>query len=751
MKRLFVYAVLFLYSQFGFAQCPVLPTPLVYQEIVGNLKLSKSISLNAESLPKPARQFLLEKLDELYSIHVTESNEFSQLNFVAINQGTAHEYSMNIDNEIVVTYNSNESAFNSVVTLLQLISEQDGELSIKKCFIQDEPAFEWRGLHLDVSRHFYTVAEVKRFIDLMSLYKFNKFHWHLTDDQGWRIEIKKYPLLTEIGGYRDSTLIGHYNDKPWKFNVNRTGGFYTQEEIKEVVAFAKSRNIEVVPEIEMPGHSRAALAAYPEFSCTENQLGVPGYWGVFEDTYCSKPETIEFLQDILAEVVELFPSEYIHIGGDEAPKTRWENCMKCQKVMKKNELEDEHALQSYFIQTMDDFLTEKGKKLIGWDEILEGGLSTNAAVMSWRGEQGGIDAANMHHNVVMSPTTYCYFDYYQSGNSSEPLAIGGFLPLNKVYEFSPIPKELPSENHSYILGGQANVWTEYIPNFEQVEYMVYPRAIALSENLWSVNKPSYSEFLAVLRQYHEPFLARLNVNYSKSIYLPTISLTRILNGVKFNVKGIDEQQVFDVFTKEKGGFSMGGGQVMGWNDSLYFERPQDGKQQQIQVNISAPTLNHDVSTTFLLHNGLGLPVELVSQPHPKYSHNGSLTLVDGVKGKRPWKGDDWLGFNDEKVEIIIDLLSDKKLKDITVGFLDAKGSWIYLPESMEIYTETKPNKWELISRSEIQEEYQQIELTGSTSRLKIIARPIAKIPNGEEGAGNIPWTFIDEIILNFEE
>ena len=281
--------------------------------------------------------------------------------------------------------------------------------------------------------------------------------------------------------------------------------------------------------------------------------------------------------------------------------------------------------------------------------------------------------------------------------------------------------------------------------------MVYPRAIALSENLWSVNKSPYSEFLDALRQYHEPFLELLNVNYSKSIYLPTISLTRILNGVKFSVRGIDEQQVFDVFTKEIGGFSMGGGQVMEWKDSLYFERPQDGKQQQIQVNISAPTLNQNVSTTFLLHNGLGLPVELVTQPHPKYSHNGSLTIVDGVKGKRPWKGDDWLGFNHEKVEIIIDLLSDKKLKNIIVGFLDAKGSWIYLPESIEIYAETKPNEWELISKSEIQEEYQQIELTGNASRLRIIARPISKIPAGEEGAGNIPWTFIDEIILNFEE
>ncbi len=751
VKFLVICSALLLLSHLGSAQCPVLPTPSTYQEIVGHLNLGKSVSINAGALSEPAKSFLAEKLRTLYAIELVESQDFSQINFVHEKQAIANEYAMNIDQEIVVTYNSQESAFYAVVTLLQLISTIDGQPKIKKCFIQDEPAFEWRGLHLDVSRHFFSVDEVKRFIDLMSMYKFNKFHWHLTDDQGWRIEIKKYPLLTEIGGFRDSTLIGHYNDQPWKFDGTKSGGFYTQDQIREVVAFAKSRNVEVIPEIEMPGHSRAALAAYPEYSCTQNELGVPGYWGVFEDIYCSKAETIEFLQDILTEVVELFPSEYIHIGGDEAPKTRWENCVRCQKVMKENELEDEHALQSYFIQTMDDFLAEKGKKIIGWDEILEGGLSTNATVMSWRGEQGGVDAAMLQHDVVMSPTSYCYFDYYQSGHSSEPLAIGGFLPLEKVHSYSLIPKELPIDYHPYILGGQANVWTEYIPTFEHVEYMVYPRALALIENLWSTNKREYSDFLHVLRNYHEPFLEKLNVHYSKSIYLPTISLSRILNGVKLTVQGVDENEVYDVFTKEIGGFSMGGGQVMGSKDSLYFERPQDGKEQQIQLKISGAKLNESVSTTFLLHNGLGLPIELLSEPHPKYAHNGSLTIVDGIKGKRPWKGDEWLGFNHKKVEFIVDLTATKKLKDITVGFLDAKGSWIYLPERIEIYKETQDNQWTLINQTEIKEEYQKIALSGVSQRLKIIAYSISKIPSGAEGAGNIPWTFIDELILNFEE
>jgi hexosaminidase len=306
-------------------------------------------------------------------------------------------------------------------------------------------------LHLDVSRHFFSVDEVKRFIDLMALYKFNTFHWHLTDDQGWRIEIKKYPKLTEIGAFRDSTVIGHYSDRPRKYDVTQYGGYYTQDEVREVVAYAKDRFITVVPEIELPGHSRAALAAYPELSCTGMEQGVEGLWGIFDDIYCSKQETIDFMKDVLDEVVDLFPSEYIHIGGDEAPKTRWKSCPNCQKVIAENGLKDEHELQSYFIGQMDEFLTSKGKKLIGWDEILEGGLSPNAAVMSWRGLKGGIEAARQKHEVVMTPTTYCYFDYYQSGHPSEPVAIGGFLPLEKVYQFEPVPKELSEEEARFII------------------------------------------------------------------------------------------------------------------------------------------------------------------------------------------------------------------------------------------------------------------------------------------------------------
>jgi hexosaminidase len=357
--------------------------------------------------------------------------------------------------------------------------------------VKDFPNFQWRGLHLDVSRHFFTVEEIKRFIDLMSYYKFNTFHWHLTDDQGWRIEIKKYPKLTEIGAWRDSTVDNHYTTVPRTYTKARYGGFYTQEQIKDVVAYAEAKYVTIVPEIEMPGHARAALAAYPEYSCTGKAQGVEGLWGIFDDIFCSKPASIQFLKDILDEVIPLFPGQYIHIGGDEAPKTRWHNCPKCQDIMKENHLKDEHELQSYFIRQMDAYVTAKGKKIIGWDEILEGGLSPNAAVMSWRGFDGGLEAAKQGHYVVMTPGSHCYFDHYQGKGKDEPLAIGGYTSLEKVFTFNPIPPDLGPEVSSYILGGQANIWTEYIPAFSKVEYMAYPRAIALSQALWCQEKPKF--------------------------------------------------------------------------------------------------------------------------------------------------------------------------------------------------------------------------------------------------------------------
>lgn len=418
---------------------------------------------------------------------------------------------------VQVSASSPEEIFHSMQTLIQIIGAGDSLNPKIPCSkIIDYPRYSWRGMHLDVCRHFFTKEEVKKYLDLLALYKFNIFHWHLTEDQGWRIEIKKYPLLTEIASQRKETVIGKPSDTA-KYDGKSYGGFYTQEDIKEVVAYAQSLHITVVPEIEMPGHALAALSAYPQFSCCMEPLEPATTWGVFDDVYCAgNDSTFEFLENILSEVCDLFPGKYIHIGGDECPNNRWMLCEKCQRRIKKEDLKNEHELQSYFISRIEMFLNSRGKRIIGWDEILEGGLAPNAAVMSWRGTDGGIEAAEQEHYVVMSPGKPCYFDHYQSKNKkAEPLAIGGFNPLENVYRYEPTPDVLSKSESKFIMGAQGNVWTEYITDFSHVEYMSVPRMCALAEVLWTpaVNK-NYKNFIARLK-IHSKLLDRRNVNYAK--------------------------------------------------------------------------------------------------------------------------------------------------------------------------------------------------------------------------------------------
>lgn len=422
-------------------------------------------------------------------------------------------YRMQVDRDkVLITSNDVDGIFYGVQTVFQLFEIQNLEdsstdLVIPAIRIWDEPRFSYRGMHLDVARHFFDVDFVKRYLDLMAYYKFNTFHWHLTEDQGWRIEIKKYPKLTELGAWRTEK------------DGSRYGGFYTQDEIKEVVAYAKELHITIIPEIEMPGHSRAALAAYPELSCTGKKQEIPNNWGVFKDIYCAgNDKTFEFIEDVLDEIIDLFPGSYIHIGGDEAPKDRWEECDKCQARMKKEGLENEHELQSYFIKRIDAYLTSKGKKLMGWDEILEGGLAKNATVMSWRGMSGGIAAARQGNQVVMTPGTHCYFDHYQADRAFEPKAIGGYTSLKKVYEFEPVPEDLFTEQKSLIIGAQGNVWTEYMHTTDYVEYMILPRMLALSEVLWGKeDSKNWSAFQERLQD-HFSLFEKKGYRYSKGTY-----------------------------------------------------------------------------------------------------------------------------------------------------------------------------------------------------------------------------------------
>lgn len=755
--KLIIILLLTCWFQSGQSQSPIIPAPTVYRLTGDALIFQNKFIADSTTFKSNNWDFFKTELEELTSLKLAHSiaSKALKFDFIAVDMlgADGSAYGMELDaQKLNVSCESNAAQFYALNSILQLFKEESGSWTLPSCHLEDSPRFAWRGLHLDVSRHFFTVAEVKRYIDLMALYKFNIFHWHLTDDQGWRIEIKKYPELTEVGAYRDSTVIGHYSDEPRRYKQEKYGGFYTQEDVKEIVAYAKLKYITVVPEIELPGHSRAALAAYAEFSCTGAQNGVPGLWGVFDDVYCSKPETIQFMKDILSEVLTLFPSEYIHIGGDEAPKTRWKKCDDCQKVIQDEGLKDEHELQSYFIQQIDDFLSAKGRKLIGWDEILEGGLSENAAVMSWRGMSGGIEAAKQKHEVVMSPTAFCYFDYYQSAHPSEPLAIGGFLPLEKVYQFDPIPKDLPAELEQYILGGQANLWTEYIPSLEQLEYMTYPRALALSTVLWSRNKPSYSDFLSTYLNYHENYLEVHEVRKSNAVHHPKLNISRSLTGINLEVHSESAEDQFNVRLKQLGSDSLSGSGVLLIGGKLQLNRTKSDETESFELSVLEEDGAVSLEQKFSLHPLVGSLVELVTPVNPKFDHNGSLNIVDGIQGRRPWIGSEWLGYSEEQIEIVLFELDPFEIDSIHIGFLNDNGSWIYLPLNVQIQVadELDWEKSESGTSSSVTNENFSMKIGEKGKYMRIIISAMDLIPEGQDGGGHIPWTFIDEIRISYK-
>lgn len=627
---------------------------------------------------------------------------------------------------VEILFSNYQSLCNAMQSLNQLIQNSN---TISGVTISDDPAFGYRGVHLDCSRHFFTIAEIKGFIDHIARLKFNKFHWHLTDDQGWRLEIKRYPKLTEIGAWRDSTIIGHYSRSPREYEKQHYGGFYTQEEAREIVRYAAERGITVVPEIELPGHARAALAAYPELGCTGEQLPIPGLWGVFDDVFCSQPETMEFLKNVLEEVVAVFPSETIHIGGDECPKVRWDACAKCRRTMEENGLHDSHELQSYMIREMEGFLRARGRKLIGWDEILEGGLAENAQVMSWRGTEGGLAAAKQHHPVVMTPTAFCYLDYYQSGHPDEPLAIGGYLPLEKVYSFQPVPEGLTEEEKHFILGGQANLWTEYLPTMDAVEYSAYPRLIAMSQLLWTKDRIPYENFVRFLVEQYIPRLKAQGINYSLSFLDPVLTVQSGDGGIVYlfetpfkSVKSDPEKIVL----KE--------------TNSVSF----------IEQRVTSVYEGQDLRATnyvFVDHSTAGIPVHFSTPPDPKFNTRGELGLTDGIKGKRPWKGDQWLGFSNDTVSFSIDLGKKRAFRYIEIGTLNDPGSWIYHPKQIVVEASTdgkKFSKWKPVA---ITGETIRIDKKSKARYLRITIVNDAQIPDGLPGAGTVPWTFLDELII----
>ena len=448
-------------------------------------------------------------------------------------------------NRLLIEYVDGAGLFYAIQTIFQLLpdaifadSRQKGvRWDVPCCSIEDAPAFPYRGMHLDCCLHFFSMDFLKKYIDIMALHKVNRFHWHLTEDQGWRLEIKKYPLLTEKGQWRKETVVGSlysgiYDGKPY-------GGYYSQEEVRELVRYAAERYVTIIPEIELPGHALAAIACYPELSCgLEDHYETATKWGIFKQVYCPKETTFKFLEDVFDEVFELFPSELIHIGGDECPKASWKQCPYCQALIKREGLKDEFELQSWFIQRMERYINSKGRQIIGWDEILQGGLAPNAKVMSWLGEEGGIRAAQQHHEVVMSPYPKYYLDYWQADPESEPLAMGGPTLLRTMYEYNPVPEVLTPEERKYIIGVEGCVWTEYMPTPARVEYMAWPRMCAIAEAGWSTAGKDWDAFTRRLEK-HLGRLDRLDVGYCKAFYDPYIDLRKDTEYSKVAVISVD--------------------------------------------------------------------------------------------------------------------------------------------------------------------------------------------------------------------
>jgi len=724
----------------------IIPQPLEQTINKGEFILNSSTGIDYDENFKISAEFLKVFIEEGSNIKLQSNNMISFIKDESLaDEGYALEI---LPESIIIKAKTDQGAFYAVQSLRQLLPPKfengtfkENEIAIPSVTIKDKPQFSYRGMHLDVGRHMFSVDFIKKYIDALAMLKMNTFHWHLTEDQGWRIEIKKYPKLQEIAAFRNETLIGHYSEQPHQFDGKKYGGYYTQDEIKEVVAYAQKRFVTVIPEIELPGHSQAAIAAYPELGCTENQVEVATKWGVFEDIYCPKEETFAFLEDVLDEVLALFPSKYIHIGGDEAPKTRWKNCKHCQALIKKEGLKDEHELQSYFISRIEKHLNTKGRQIIGWDEILEGGLAPNATVMSWRGINGAIEAAKQHHNVVMTPTSHCYFDYYQSENDDEPIAIGGFLPLEKVYSFNPIPDELNEQEAKYVLGAQGNIWTEYMKTSEHVEYMAFPRVLAMSEVVWSKQEnKNYPDFVKRVENFHKR-LDALNINYANHLYEIEGELISDESGLSYRLQTLTEGKTIR--------FTLDGSEPTVYSEAYTKPIPIT---ESVSIKASVFNLEEKLGNTFSqdinLHKAVGKTITINKEPHKSYPGGGAKGLVNGILGSDSRYGDkEWLGFWGDDIEITIDLGEETEINSIETRFYNSNGQWIYAPTEIEFEFE---NKTKHLKIPESKDNLVNIALDVKVTT-KIITLKIANygtIPEGKQGGGNKAWTFIDEIIVN---
>ncbi len=718
----------------------LIPKPNFIDKSPGVFIIDKNTSIIGNNSVLQEMTFLKELIDykSNFEVQLLQSSEKelreNSISFSHKNLNSSEAYELNINEKTIQIYASSSIGFiYAIQTLRQLLPPNfngddrrlEKQWSLPCLKIMDEPQFKWRGMLLDCCRHFMPKEFVLKYVDLLSYHKMNTLHWHLTEDQGWRIEIKKYPKLTEKGAWR----MGE--------DGNDYGGFYTQEEIREVVAYAKKRGINIVPEIEMPGHSVAAISSYPELSCTGEHIPVETEWGVFKDIYCAgNDNTLRFLKDVMDEVIELFPGEYIHIGGDEAPKYRWENCSKCQKRIKDEGLHDEHELQSWFIQEIEKYLASKGKKLIGWDEILEGGLAEGAMVQSWRGIQGGIEAANQGHDVVMSPTSHCYFDY---GLSS--------IDLEKVYSFYPVPAELSQTNRHHILGAECNMWSERAP-YELVDSKVFPRILAMSEVLWTDSTGrDFNEFYNRVQE-HYPRLSALGVDYGLETD-PISYKTRYKDNLQllFN-KGIPDLDIYYSSTDSTptpNDFKFDEFITITESQNLFAQAFKNGKSygEPISVRVEQHKLNGSIP-------------DYKFEWSPYYTGGGEIALSNGLVGTLDFRDGNWQAVQYEDVELIFDL-NGKDINSVESHFYQYNNSWIFLPKWVEYSISLDGENWKVLSHLKhdraLKESGKFIQTfkaefdTHKGKYLKVKAKNVEYCPDWHEAAGSKAWLFIDEIIV----
>ena len=658
--------------------------------------------------------------------------------------------------QITIDGASPAGVFYGIQTLRKSIDVTEPKfLAFPTAVIDDAPRFAYRGMHFDVSRHFFTVDFIKQYIDILALHNLNKFHWHLTDDQGWRIEIKKYPRLTEVGSTRKETLIGHLlKDKPHQFDGKPYGGFYTQEQIKEIVKYAQDRYITIIPEVDIPGHTLAVLTAYPELGCTGKDCAVGTKWGVFDDVLCAGNEaSYEFLEGVFDEITELFPSKYIHIGGDECPKTRWKECPKCQAKIKalglKGDAEHtaEQKLQGYVVSRVEQFLKKKGREVIGWDEILEGdNISQDAIVMSWRGTEGGIAAAQRHNRAIMTPHYSLYFDYNQGEDpSKEPLSIGEYLPVKKVYDYEPIDPKLTPEQGKYILGAQANLWTEYIESPAHAQYMLLPRLAALAEVQWTApEKKNYADFLKRLGNLLN-YYQKEGYHYAKHILgvTPVIQPAPKKDGIQVELLTVGDGKVYYTTDATK---------------TLYTQPIKLSNEVLLKaVAVHKDTISGVFSYQSLFNKATYKPIQLLTETNPKYTFGGATALVDAQIGEDSYIDGHWVGFPGRVgVEAVIDLGKEEEISTLKAGSLADTPNWIFPASEVAIYSSADGKNFQLITQQPLKiaqktDPIKRVPISlnfakTKTRYVKVVLKGTV-IPEWHEGKGTPALLFVDEIQL----